>query len=52
MPVLPGSSDRALRILGCPQAQGFLFARPADPDVIGELIRTRIALADPATSFR
>ena len=42
----------ALRILGCPQAQGFLSARPADPDVIGELIRTRIALADPATSFR
>jgi diguanylate cyclase (GGDEF)-like protein len=37
----------ALRALGCPQAQGFLFARPGEPDIIGELIREGIALADP-----
>jgi diguanylate cyclase (GGDEF)-like protein len=37
----------ALRALDCPQAQGFLFARPAHPDVIGELIRSGIVLADP-----
>jgi diguanylate cyclase (GGDEF)-like protein len=36
----------ALRALGCPRAQGFLFARPGDPDIIGELIRKRITLAD------
>ena len=36
----------ALRALGCPQAQGFLFARPGEPDIIGELIREGIALAD------
>jgi diguanylate cyclase (GGDEF)-like protein len=39
----------ALRGLECPQAQGFLFARPAHPDVIGELIRAGITLADPPT---
>jgi diguanylate cyclase (GGDEF)-like protein len=37
----------ALRALGCPQAQGYLFARPASPEVITELIRTDIPLADP-----
>jgi predicted signal transduction protein with EAL and GGDEF domain len=37
----------ALRALGCSQAQGFLFARPAEPEVIGELINAGIALTDP-----
>jgi EAL domain-containing protein (putative c-di-GMP-specific phosphodiesterase class I) len=40
----------ALRALGCRHAQGFLFARPAEPDVIGELLRTGIALTDPVTT--
>jgi diguanylate cyclase (GGDEF)-like protein len=37
----------ALRALGCRAAQGFLFARPAEPDVISELIKAGIALTDP-----
>jgi diguanylate cyclase (GGDEF)-like protein len=37
----------ALRHLGCTHAQGFLFARPAEPDVISELIGAGIALTDP-----
>ncbi|MDX6365234.1 MAG: hypothetical protein QOK30_310 [Nocardioidaceae bacterium] len=40
----------ALRVLGCHQAQGFLFARPAEPDVIGELINAGIALTDPVVT--
>ena len=40
----------ALRVLGCRQAQGFLFARPAEPDVIGELIHAGIALTDPVVT--
>lgn len=40
----------ALRAMGCPQGQGFLFARPAQPEVISELIRSGITLADPATT--
>jgi diguanylate cyclase (GGDEF)-like protein len=40
----------ALRVLGCRQAQGFLFARPAEPDVIGELIHAGIALTDPVVA--
>jgi diguanylate cyclase (GGDEF)-like protein len=38
----------ALRELGCRSAQGFLFARPADREVISELLRSGIALTDPA----
>jgi EAL domain-containing protein (putative c-di-GMP-specific phosphodiesterase class I) len=37
-----------LRALGCPEAQGYLFARPADPGVITNLVAGGIALADPA----
>ena len=40
----------ALRALGCPQAQGFLFARPGHPDIVGDLIREDIALADPPSA--
>ncbi|HYO31478.1 MAG TPA: EAL domain-containing protein, partial [Nocardioidaceae bacterium] len=40
----------ALREQGCRSAQGFLFARPADPEVIAELLRSGIALTDPATA--
>lgn len=37
----------ALRALGCTQAQGHLFARPAEPAVITELIRRNFPLTDP-----
>jgi EAL domain-containing protein (putative c-di-GMP-specific phosphodiesterase class I) len=37
----------ALRTLGCREGQGFLFAQPAEPDVISELINAGIALTDP-----
>jgi EAL domain-containing protein (putative c-di-GMP-specific phosphodiesterase class I) len=37
----------ALRALGCSAAQGFLVARPADPDIISQLIRSNLALTDP-----
>jgi EAL domain-containing protein (putative c-di-GMP-specific phosphodiesterase class I) len=40
----------ALRNLGCREAQGFLFARPAEPDVISELINAGIALTDPVAA--
>jgi diguanylate cyclase len=40
----------ALRTLGYKRAQGYLFARPADPDIIDELIRNAIALTDPAST--
>jgi diguanylate cyclase (GGDEF)-like protein len=40
----------ALRTLGCREAQGFLFARPAEPDVITELINAGIALTDPVAT--
>jgi diguanylate cyclase (GGDEF)-like protein len=36
-----------LRALNCPEAQGYLFSRPAEPDVIEALIHTGIALSDP-----
>ncbi len=39
----------ALRNLGCPLAQGFIFARPADPEVITELLEAGITSADPAS---
>lgn len=39
---------QALRDLGATHAQGFLFARPARPDVIRELIRAGIELTAPA----
>lgn len=41
----------ALRALGCPKAQGFLFARPAQPDVITELIYSTITLLDPENTL-
>ncbi len=37
----------ALRALGCSAAQGFLFARPAEPEGISQLIRADLALTDP-----
>jgi diguanylate cyclase (GGDEF)-like protein len=40
----------ALRALGYKQAQGYLFARPADPDLIDELIRNDIALTNSAST--
>jgi diguanylate cyclase (GGDEF)-like protein len=38
----------ALRALGCHHGQGFLIARPADPAVIDDLVRTPITLLDEA----
>jgi EAL domain-containing protein (putative c-di-GMP-specific phosphodiesterase class I) len=40
----------ALRTLGCRSAQGFLFARPAEPGVISQLLTADIALTDPANA--
>ncbi len=39
----------ALRALGCPAGQGFLFSRPAEPEAITELVRTGILLVDAVT---
>jgi EAL domain-containing protein (putative c-di-GMP-specific phosphodiesterase class I) len=41
----------ALRALGCSLAQGFLFARPAEPDIISQLIRSNLALTDPVDAL-
>jgi diguanylate cyclase (GGDEF)-like protein len=37
----------ALRALGCRRAQGPLFARPLDAELIGDILSTSLGLADP-----
>jgi predicted signal transduction protein with EAL and GGDEF domain len=38
---------RALRALGCPSAQGYLFSKPVGAEQIGELARASAVLAPP-----